>query len=112
MTIIMIRFQHVMLDDEMETSIAERYAMDQVAIVTELKRTGTDHVIVVANTHICFGNFMKPDLQILQAIHVSAKTKINLQNEHIGCASTVHLRLIVAQSVTFITKRNGYGVLL
>ena len=48
---------------------AERYSMRDVAILTQLKCKETNQVITIVNTHVDFGEFRKPDLQILQVSH-------------------------------------------
>ena len=45
---------------------SDRYTMDQEAIIQELEVTGTSHVVVVATTHLVFGDFRRPDVQVLQ----------------------------------------------
>ena len=49
---------------------SDRYTMDQEAIIQELEVTGTCHVVVVATTHLVFGDFRRPDVQILQMSHL------------------------------------------
>lgn len=49
---------------------AERYATEQNAFIVELELIGTHHVIVVATTHLLFGNFVQPDVQVFQIAHL------------------------------------------
>ena len=54
------------VDECLRTEAFERYDIHDIAIITELRRLGTDHAITVANTHLLFGDFVKPDVQILE----------------------------------------------
>lgn len=56
----------VTVDECLLSEASERYDIHDIAIITELRRLGTDHVITVANTHLLFGDFVKPDVQILE----------------------------------------------
>ena len=58
--------QLVAINNETKTKAAKRYCMNDVAILTQLRWKETGHVVTVVNTHVYFGEFKKPDLQVLQ----------------------------------------------
>ena len=66
MSYIDVTLQQVDITDATRQKAAERYAMQDVAILTQLKCRETKQVVTVVNTHVDFGEFKKPDLQILQ----------------------------------------------
>ena len=68
-------FQMSPLPDSIKLTASERYTMHDVAVIVQLRIKGTNEVITVANTHIHFGDFVKPDLQILQVIDLLPSRK-------------------------------------
>ena len=61
----------------------DRYTMEQEAIIEELEITETGHVVVVATTHLLFGDFRRPDVQILQISHLRHILKQRYEGKHI-----------------------------
>ena len=57
--------------------------MEQEVIIQELELVGTSHVIVVATTHLLFGDFRRPDVQVLQIAHLRHILKQRYGGSHV-----------------------------